>query len=39
LYFSASIIKVIKSRTMGWMGRVVRRGGKGNAHEILLGKI
>jgi hypothetical protein len=38
LYFLSSIIRMIKSRRMRWMGHVARMGVKMNAHRILVGK-
>jgi hypothetical protein len=38
LYSSSSIIRMIKSRSMRWAGRVARRGEKRNAYKLLLGK-
>jgi hypothetical protein len=38
LYFSPSIIRIIKSRRMGWAGHVARIGDKRNAYRILVGK-
>jgi hypothetical protein len=37
LYFSASIIRIIKSRRMRWGGHVARMGEKRNAYNILVG--
>jgi hypothetical protein len=37
LYFSPSIIRMIKSRRMRWAGHVVRMGEKRNAYRILVG--
>jgi hypothetical protein len=37
LYFSPSIIRMIKSRRMRWAGRVTRMG-KMNAYRVLVGK-
>jgi hypothetical protein len=37
-YSSPSIIRMIKSRRMIWVGLVARMGGKRNAYRILLGK-
>jgi hypothetical protein len=39
LYSSPSIIRVIKSRRMGWAGHVARMGEKMNAYRILVGKL
>jgi hypothetical protein len=33
-----SIIRMIKSRRMGWAGHVSRMGAKGNSCRILVGK-
>jgi hypothetical protein len=38
LYFSPSIIRMIKSRRMRWGGHVARMGEKRNAYRILVGK-
>jgi hypothetical protein len=38
LYFSPSIIRMIKSRRMKWAGHVARMGKKRNAYRILVGK-
>jgi hypothetical protein len=38
LYFSPSIIRMIKSRRMRWAGHVARIGGNRNASRILVGK-
>jgi hypothetical protein len=38
LYSSPSIIRMIKSRRMGWTGYVARMGNKRNAYRILVGK-
>jgi hypothetical protein len=38
LYSSPSIIRIIKSRRMGWRGHVVRIGEKRNAYRLLVGK-
>jgi hypothetical protein len=35
---SPSIIKIIKSRRMGWAGNIARMGTKRNAYRILVGK-
>jgi hypothetical protein len=37
LYFSPSIIRIIKSRRMRWAGHVARMGEK-NVYRILVGK-
>jgi hypothetical protein len=39
LYSSASIIRIIKSRRMRWVGHVARMGKKRNAYRLLVGKI
>jgi hypothetical protein len=39
LYFSQSIIGIIKSRRMKWAGHVARRGEKRNAYRLLVGKL
>jgi hypothetical protein len=38
LYSSQSIIRMIKSRRMRWMGHVARMGPKRNAYRLLVGK-
>jgi hypothetical protein len=38
LYCSRSIIRIIKSRRMGWTRHVARMGEKRNACKILVGK-
>jgi hypothetical protein len=38
LYSSLSIIRIIKSRRMRWVGHVARMGKKRNAYMLLLGK-
>jgi hypothetical protein len=38
LYSSPSIIRIIKSRRMRWVGRVARMGEKRNAYRLLVGK-
>jgi hypothetical protein len=38
LYFSPSIIRIIKSRRMRWAGHVARMGVKRNAYRLLEGK-
>jgi hypothetical protein len=38
LYSSSSIIRMIKSRRMRWVGHVARRGEKRNAYRLLEGK-
>jgi hypothetical protein len=37
LYSSSSIIRMIKSRRMIWVGYVARKGEKINAHRLLVG--
>jgi hypothetical protein len=37
LYSSSSIIRIIKSRKMKWVGHVARLGEKRNAYRILVG--
>jgi hypothetical protein len=39
LYSSPSIIILIKSRTMKWVGLVARMGEKRNAYRILVGNL
>jgi hypothetical protein len=38
LYFSPSIIRIIKSRRMRWAGNVARMGENINAYKLLVGK-
>jgi hypothetical protein len=38
LYSSSSIIRIIKSRRMRWMGHVARMGEKRNVYRLLVGK-
>jgi hypothetical protein len=38
LYFSPSIISVIKWGRMRWAGHIARKGEKRNAYRILVGK-
>jgi hypothetical protein len=38
LYFSPSIIRIIKSRMMRWAGYVARMGEKRNSYRLLVGK-
>jgi hypothetical protein len=38
LYFSPSIIRIIKSRRMRWAGHVARMGERRNAYRLLVGK-
>jgi hypothetical protein len=38
LHSSPSIIRMIKSRRMGWAGHVARMEAKMNAYRILVGK-
>jgi hypothetical protein len=38
LYSSPNIIRMIKSRRMGWAGHVARMGKKSNACRIMVGK-
>jgi hypothetical protein len=38
LYFSQSIIRIMKSRGMRWAGREARMGEKRNAYRLLVGK-
>jgi hypothetical protein len=38
LYSSPSIIRIIKSRRMGWAGHVERMGEKRNVYRLLVGK-
>jgi hypothetical protein len=37
LYFSPSIIRIIKSKRMRWAGHVARIGEKRNAYRLLVG--
>jgi hypothetical protein len=39
LYCSPSIIRIMKSRRMGWAGHIARMGAKRNACRILVGKV
>jgi hypothetical protein len=38
LYSSPSIIRIIKTRRMRWVGHVARMGEKRNAYRLLVGK-
>jgi hypothetical protein len=38
LYFSASIVRIIKLRRMRWVGHVARMGKKKNMCRLLVGK-
>jgi hypothetical protein len=38
LYYSPSIIRIIKSRRMRWAGHEARMGEKRNAYRLLVGK-
>jgi hypothetical protein len=38
LYFSPSIIRIIKSIKMRWAGHVARMGEKRNSYRLLVGK-
>jgi hypothetical protein len=38
LYYSPSIIRIIKSRRMRWTGHVARMGEKRNVYRLLVGK-
>jgi hypothetical protein len=38
LYFSPSIVRVVKSRRMRWAGHVARMGEKRGVHRLLVGK-
>jgi hypothetical protein len=38
LYFSPSIIRIIKSKRMRWAGNVARMGEKRTAYRLLMGK-
>jgi hypothetical protein len=38
LYFSSSIIRIIKSRWIRWVGHVVQMGKKRNLYRLLVGK-
>jgi hypothetical protein len=38
LYSSPSIIRIIKSRRMRWVGRVARMGEKRKSYRLLVGK-
>jgi hypothetical protein len=37
-YSSPSIIRIMKSGRMRWIGHVARMGEKGNAYRLLVGK-
>jgi hypothetical protein len=39
LYSSPSIIRIIKSRRMIWVGHVARMGAKRNTYRLLVGKL
>jgi hypothetical protein len=39
LYSSLSIIRMIKSRRMRWVGHIAQMGEKGSAYGILVGKL
>jgi hypothetical protein len=39
LYSSPSIIRIIKTRRMRWVGHVARMGEKRNAYRLLVGKL
>jgi hypothetical protein len=38
LYYSTSIIRIMKSRRMRWAGHVARMGEKRNDYRLLVGK-
>jgi hypothetical protein len=38
LYSSPSLIRIIKSRRMSWVGHVARMGEKRNVYRLLIGK-
>jgi len=38
LYFSANIVRMIKSRRMRWAGHVARMGEKRGVYRVLVGK-
>jgi hypothetical protein len=38
LYYSSSIIRIMKSRRMRWAGHVARMGEKRNVYRLLVGK-
>ena len=38
LYCSSSIVRVIKSRRMGWTGHVARMGEERGVYRVLVGK-
>jgi hypothetical protein len=38
LYYSPSIIRIMKSRKMRWAGHIARMGEKRNAYRLLVGK-
>jgi hypothetical protein len=38
VYTSPNIVRVIKPRSMRWVGHVERTAEMGNAHKIVIGK-
>jgi hypothetical protein len=38
LYLSTSVIRIIKSRRMKWVGHVARMGEKRNVYRLLMGE-
>jgi hypothetical protein len=38
LYYSSNIVRVIKSRRMGWVGHVARMGERRGVYTVLVGK-
>jgi hypothetical protein len=38
LYYSPNIVRVIKSRRMGWVGHVARRGEGRGVYRVLVGR-
>ena len=36
--FSPSVFRIIKSRSMGWEGRVTRTGAKRGVYRVFVGK-
>ena len=38
MYSSPNVIRVIKSRRMGWAGNVARMGERRGVYRVLLGK-
>ena len=38
LYYSPNVVRVIKSRRMGWAGHVARMGDRRGVYRVLVGK-